>query len=364
MFLYLTKLGSDFSRIWLLLTFTISFVLISVASSATSILMRKLIGVQSIILIGSNRTATDIIGLLDRDQKPKIVVSKHFSTINLAEELVSNYIEDKRNQQNEESIVEVWVTHDIYSEAGANVLENYFHSCSIRLVFIPELPHHTSNSLNEITYISGIPTIDSTLSDGNRINSIIKFLEDRVISFTALLLIWPFLLLIALIVKVDSKGPALYKQIRYGANGSEFRIYKFRTMTVLEKSDEFSQAKKNDPRITRVGRFLRASSIDELPQLINVLNGTMSLVGPRPLPKMLNEEYRLRINSFMKRHNVKPGITGLAQISGARGETPEISDMEKRINYDLEYIRNWSIWLDIEIMFKTIIHLLFPKNVY
>jgi undecaprenyl-phosphate galactose phosphotransferase/putative colanic acid biosynthesis UDP-glucose lipid carrier transferase len=172
---------------------------------------------------------------------------------------------------------------------------------------------------------------------------------------TVLLLLSPLMLLTALLIKVDSRGPVLFFQSRNGFNGRTFRIAKFRSMHVLEDGNAFRQAKQGDPRVTRLGRWLRRANIDELPQLFNVLKGDMSLVGPRPHPVALNNEYDKLIANYALRNHVKPGITGWAQVNGYRGETPTTDLMEQRVASDLCYISNWSMWLDIRILFRTLI---------
>ena len=162
------------------------------------------------------------------------------------------------------------------------------------------------------------------------------------------------MLVIALAVKITSKGPVIFRQVRYGMDGKSIKVWKFRSMTVMENGTEVTQATKNDVRVTKVGRFLRSTSLDELPQFFNVLFGQMSVVGPRPHAIAHNEQYRRLIQGYMLRHKVKPGITGLAQVNGWRGETDTLEKMEKRIEFDLLYIRGWSIWLDLKIIFLTI----------
>ncbi len=202
--------------------------------------------------------------------------------------------------------------------------------------------------------IKGIPVMSVCESPFFGMNGVLKRVSDVLIASLILLLIWPVLLLLALAVKLDSPGPALFKQHRYGLDGKEIKVYKFRSMRVMENGAEVRQATADDDRITRVGRVLRKTSLDELPQFINVLQGRMSIVGPRPHAIAHNEQYRKLIKGYMVRHKVKPGITGLAQISGCRGETETVEKMEDRIRFDLDYLRNWSLWLDIKIILKTI----------
>lgn len=193
---------------------------------------------------------------------------------------------------------------------------------------------------------------------------IAKSCIDKIAAGSALMLLSPLLAGVALAVKLDSKGPILFKQPRHGLNSETFEIWKFRTMTVMESGDDFKQAAKNDSRITRLGSFLRRTSIDELPQLFNVLIGDMSLVGPRPHPEALNHEFAPTISNYWDRHCVKPGLTGLAQIKGYRGPTDTHKKMLLRVESDLEYINTWSLWLDIKIILATPMLLISGKNAF
>lgn len=194
--------------------------------------------------------------------------------------------------------------------------------------------------------------------------SLLKKVEDMIIASIILVLISLPMLFIALAIKLTSPGPILFKQQRYGINGKELVIYKFRSMTVCDDGKIIKQAEKNDARITKLGAFLRRTSLDELPQFFNVLDGSMSIVGPRPHAVAHNEKYRQKIDSYMLRHMVKPGITGWAQINGYRGETRFLEQMEKRVEYDLYYIRNWSLFWDLKIIFMTIFKGFVNKNAY
>ncbi len=185
-------------------------------------------------------------------------------------------------------------------------------------------------------------------------NGVLKRVSDVLLSVLILLLISPLLLLIAVLVKLDSPGPVFFKQRRYGLDGEEIVVYKFRSMVVAEDGHQIVQARKNDARVTRLGAFLRRTSLDELPQFLNVLQGRMSVVGPRPHAVAHNEQYRSLIKGYMVRHKVRPGITGWAQVNGQRGETDTLDKMQARIDFDLDYLRNWSLQLDFYIIFKTI----------
>jgi putative colanic acid biosysnthesis UDP-glucose lipid carrier transferase len=192
----------------------------------------------------------------------------------------------------------------------------------------------------------------------------LKRMQDIVLSSLILVVIAIPMLVIAILIKATSPGPVLFKQTRYGMSGHPIRVLKFRTMTVCEDGDQVRQTTVNDCRVTPLGKFLRRTSLDELPQFINVLRGDMSIVGPRPHAVVHNEFYRSRINGYTLRHKVRPGITGWAQIHGWRGETEEIEKMEMRVKHDLWYIRNWNTWLDLKIIALTIVGGFSGKNAY
>ena len=196
-------------------------------------------------------------------------------------------------------------------------------------------------------------------------NRLIKRLFDIVVSLIAIVIVSATILIpIIIAIKLSSKGPILFKQKRTGYRGREFVCLKFRTMKVNADADT-RQATKDDPRKTRVGDFLRKTSLDELPQFLNVLYGNMSVVGPRPHMVKQTDEYRKLINRYMVRHTIKPGITGLAQVSGFRGQTEKLWQMEKRVEYDVKYIENWTFWLDIKIMVRTVLNAVQgEKNAY
>ncbi|NON34805.1 undecaprenyl-phosphate glucose phosphotransferase [Klebsiella pneumoniae] len=234
-------------------------------------------------------------------------------------------------------------------------------TCSVLL--IPDI--FTFNILQSRTEeVNGVPVVPLFDTPLNGINSVLKRLEDIVLSLIILILISPVLIVIACIVKYSSKGPILFRQTRYGMDGKSIQVWKFRTMVVQENGNVVTQAVRGDVRVTNVGRFLRRTSLDELPQFFNVLFGSMSIVGPRPHAVAHNEQYRTLIEGYMLRHKVKQGITGLAQIKGWRGETDTLEKMQKRVEYDLEYIREWSLWLDLKIIFLTVFKGFVNKSAY
>jgi len=214
-----------------------------------------------------------------------------------------------------------------------------------------------------VTEIAGIPVL--TLSETPLIGTrrLLKMAEDFCLSLLFLVLLTPVMLAIALAVKLDSPGPVFFRQARMGWGGKRFHIWKFRSMIVHDEHGQVTQARKNDPRVTRVGAFLRRTSLDELPQIFNVIRGEMSLVGPRPHAVQHDLEYARHIAHYFARHNIKPGITGLAQVRGYRGETREIEQMMLRVESDIEYINNWSLWLDLSILVRTT-RVLTGRNAY
>ena len=247
----------------------------------------------------------------------------------------------------------VYIAMSMNDAASIKKLVNELADTTCSVILIPDV--FTFNILHSrIEEMNGIPVVplyDTPLSGLNRV---LKRLEDIVLSSLILLMISPVLLSIAAAVKFTSPGPVIFRQTRYGMDGKPIMVWKFRSMKVMENDSVVTQATQNDPRVTRVGNFLRRTSLDELPQFINVLTGGMSIVGPRPHAVAHNEQYRTLIQGYMLRHKVKPGITGWAQINGWRGETDTLEKMEKRIEFDLEYIREWSLWFDIKIVFLTI----------
>ena len=212
--------------------------------------------------------------------------------------------------------------------------------------------------------IEGVPMIALCETPFTGRKAIIKRLSDIVLSILILILVSPVLLACAIAVKLSSPGPILFRQRRYGLDGEEINVYKFRSMTVCENGADVVQATRNDVRITPVGNFLRTKSLDELPQFFNVLQGRMSIVGPRPHAVAHNELYRTQVKGYMIRHKVKPGITGWAQVNGSRGETDTVDKMEKRIRYDLDYLRNWSLAMDLLIILKTVGVVIKDENAY
>jgi len=262
-----------------------------------------------------------------------------------------------------EDLVEIIDKHDVDKLyivtpiTSTPALEGIFNSISDKHVSIHWIPDIFSLRLinHSMREISGIPVMTLSETPLVGVRRLAKSIEDKLLSAIILILISPILLLIAIAVRISSPGPIFFRQNRAGWNGKTFRIWKFRSMYVHEPENGIvKQAEKNDSRITKVGAFLRKTSLDELPQLFNVLFGDMSLVGPRPHAIQHDQEYSERIFDYFARHHIKPGITGLAQVRGLRGETKDIDQMIQRVESDIEYINNWSISLDLSIILRTL----------
>ncbi|MFM2587046.1 undecaprenyl-phosphate glucose phosphotransferase [Vibrio sp. TBV020] len=240
---------------------------------------------------------------------------------------------------------------------------NMFSDTTARVYLIPDIYTYELMQARWRT-IGNSPTISIQDTPFYGLASVTKRLEDIALASLITLLISPVLFFVALGVKLSSPGPIVFKQLRYGLDGEAIEVWKFRSMRTTDNGSVVKQATKNDPRVTRFGAFIRRTSLDELPQFINVLQGRMSIVGPRPHAVAHNEEYRQIVDKYMLRHKVKPGITGLAQVNGYRGETDTLDKMEKRVEYDLRYIQNWSLTLDIKVIVLTVFKGFVGKTAY
>jgi putative colanic acid biosynthesis UDP-glucose lipid carrier transferase len=264
----------------------------------------------------------------------------------------------------ENKVDQVWITLPLKEEEAVKKLLYQLRHSTADIRFVPDIFGFRllNHSISEIV---GIPVINLRTTPMEGVHRWVKALEDRVLALLILLLISPLMLIIAAAVKVSSPGPVFFKQLRHGWDGRSIKVYKFRTMQVHnESAGTVTQATLNDPRVTRLGAILRRTSLDELPQFINVIQGRMSIVGPRPHAIEHNEHFKNLVDDYMLRHKVKPGITGWAQIHGWRGETDTLEKMQKRVEYDLYYIENWSVWLDIKIILLTLFKGFVHRNAY
>ncbi|HBS36683.1 MAG TPA: undecaprenyl-phosphate glucose phosphotransferase [Parvularcula sp.] len=249
------------------------------------------------------------------------------------------------------------------SKETMTALINRLSLLPVTLAICPNV-HWLDHHGGEVVRIGGAPLLTLYRRPLEGWGGVLKTIEDYFVGALAFALLSPLMLAIAAAIKLEGKGPILFTQQRHGFNHKVFRIYKFRTMTVAEDGADVVQARRHDPRVTKLGAVLRRYSLDELPQILNVLKGDMSLVGPRPHALAHNHQYAQTVQNYSGRHKMKPGMTGWAQVNGWRGETSEREHMAERVRFDLEYIDNWSLWFDVKIMVLTFAAVLFPKNAH
>ena len=273
--------------------------------------------------------------------------------VNIKSEAIIGDIEKLVEMAKNKEIDSVYITLALQAEKRIKKVVQDLSDTTASVFYAPDLFVFSLLS-SRVHDFKGIPVISIYDTPFQGLNLFFKRVFDICFSFCILILISPVLATVAVCVKATSKGPVLFIQKRFGVNGEEINVWKFRSMSVMEDGGVVTQATKNDPRVTPLGAFLRRTSMDELPQFVNVLQGNMSVVGPRPHAVAHNEYYRKEVSGYMLRHKVKPGITGLAQIKGFRGETETMEKMEGRIRFDLEYISSWTLWLDVKIIFFTI----------
>ncbi|WP_322978988.1 undecaprenyl-phosphate glucose phosphotransferase [Pseudomonas sp. C11] len=267
----------------------------------------------------------------------------------------------------EERITQVLVALSWAAESRIEQTVRELRRLPVNVLLVPDMQAFR-HARNRITQVAGLPMFNVSERPLDGWSPLIKRLEDLMLASLALVLALPVMLLVALAIRLDSPGPVLFRQKRYGYNNKLIEVFKFRSM-YCDKADANAerQTTRNDDRITRVGRFIRRTSLDELPQLFNVLLGSMSMVGPRPhatATKAAGILFEDAVKEYTARHRVKPGITGWAQINGYRGETDTLEKIEKRVEYDLQYIENWSIWFDLYILFRTLPAVLFTQEAY
>lgn len=263
----------------------------------------------------------------------------------------------------EHGVHEAYITLPLGSQPRIIALLESIQGTTASIYFVPDV-FGISIIQGRLRDMNGLPVVGLCESPFTGTNLLVKRASDLLLSGLILALIWPLMLIIAAAVRVSSPGPAIFRQRRNGLDGEEIVVYKFRSMTTQDNGDVVPQARRDDPRVTRLGAFLRRTSLDELPQFINVLQGRMSIVGPRPHAVAHNAQYRELIKAYMVRHKVKPGITGWAQVNGHRGETDTLEKMQARVEYDLEYLRNWSLLLDLQIVARTIKLVFFDRKAY
>jgi putative colanic acid biosynthesis UDP-glucose lipid carrier transferase len=281
---------------------------------------------------------------------------------NTREQLLGRF-DDVLDLVRQHRVREVYLTLPLSMQPRISRLLTELRDAAVTIYFVPDL-FAFSVIQGRIRNLQGVPVVSLLESPFVGVNALAKRASDIVLGSLILTLVSPLMLVVALAVKLGSPGPVIFKQRRNGLDGEEIIVWKFRSMTVTENGPDVKQATRNDPRITRVGAFIRRTSLDELPQFINVLQGSMSIVGPRPHAVAHNEQYRRLIGAYMIRHKVKPGITGLAQVSGYRGETDAIEKMAGRVDHDIDYLRRWSLWLDLKIIARTVVMTLTDRNAF
>ncbi len=260
-------------------------------------------------------------------------------------------------------IKEVFITLPLGSQPRIIDLLEHLQGTTASIYFVPDV-FGISIIQGRLQDMSGVPVVGICETPFTGTNRLIKRVSDIILSVLILLLIFPIMIAVAIGVKTSSPGPIIFRQKRNGLDGEEIIVYKFRSMRAMDNGPVVKQATKGDPRITPFGAFIRKTSLDELPQFINVLQGRMSIVGPRPHAVAHNEMYRQLIKAYMVRHKVKPGITGWAQVNGHRGETDTLDKMQARVEYDLEYLRNWSLGLDLVIILRTVKSVMADSKAY
>jgi putative colanic acid biosynthesis UDP-glucose lipid carrier transferase len=320
------------------------------------------------VVVGANETGCELARRIGENPCHGVVVGFFDDRAcgrlaNVKREEVLGGLADVAQSVKRNGINTVYITLPMAGDPRLLRMLDELRDTTASIYFVPStLPFEPIQA--RVDHIGGIPVIAVCESPYCGINGVLKRAFDFLVASLVLLLIWPLLLAITAGVKLSSPGPVLFAQRRYGLDGKEILVRKFRTMTVCEDGAQVAQARKGDQRITRFGAFLRRTSLDELPQLFNVIGGSMSIVGPRPHAVAHNEQYRGRIDGYMIRHKVKPGITGWAQVNGFRGETETLDKMRKRVEYDLDYLKHWSVSLDLWILLRTAWVVVNDRNAY
>ncbi len=370
---YSFKVTQDLSRvslaIWALSTPAALFLWRRLLRQSLKSLRAKGYNTRTVVIFGVDENAKGLAkniismpwmglvlkGFISQDQSGEVLTESGRSWS------VIGGLDDLFRMARENTIDIVYLAIHLHERSSINAILNELGDSTISIFLVPDF--YTAEIMQGTWVTVGdVPTVSVIDCPTQGIDSWIKRLEDIIFTSLALILFAIPMVIIALLIKLTSPGPVLYRQKRYGLSGMPISVLKFRSMSVTEDDNEFVQAKVRDKRVTKFGSFLRKTSLDELPQFFNVLGGSMSIVGPRPHAIAHNEEFRSRINGYMLRHKVKPGMTGLAQVKGLRGETDTEEKMSHRVRYDVDYINNWSIWLDLAIILQTPIVLIRGEN--
>jgi putative colanic acid biosynthesis UDP-glucose lipid carrier transferase len=360
---YATKTSATFSRKALFTWFLVAPPLIVISQVAIEILIERMLlsagNARNVVIAGAGELGQTLAskiksspisgmrleGFFDDRGEERLPSTSAYSLLGKLKDL-PQYVREHKTDV-------IFITLPIRNIQRVTEILDQLHDTTASIYFVPDVFVFDLIQCRTAD-IDGLPIVALCETPFQGSQGMIKAASDYAIATLVLLLVSPLMIAIALAIKLTSPGSVIFKQRRYGLDGREITVYKFRTMTVSEDSDNIRQATRDDERVTRVGAFLRKYSLDELPQFINVLQGRMSVVGPRPHAVAHNEQYRPLIKGYMVRHKVNPGITGLAQVLGYRGETETVDAMRNRVQYDLEYLRNWSLSLDLRIILKTL----------
>jgi putative colanic acid biosysnthesis UDP-glucose lipid carrier transferase len=370
---YVTKFSEDFSRrvivTWVLVTPVLLVMLSLILHETTRALLRDAAQSRRAVIVGCTAASMELSRRLEQHTELGISVAGFFDDRGSDRLGCAKYaqllgrFQDVAAFVNSRNIDVIFIAISPGQVARVRELVHEIGDTTASVYFLPDVSGFDMIQ-QRASEILGMPVVAMCETPFHGYRGLVKRLMDVTVALSAVVLLAPLLLAIGIAVKRSSPGPVLFRQRRYGLDGQEILVYKFRTMTVCENGDRVTQASRNDTRVTPIGRHLRRWSLDELPQLINVLQGTMSIVGPRPHAVAHNEEYRKLIKRYMVRHKVLPGITGLAQVRGCRGETARVEEMEARVLFDLEYMRRWSPMLDLEIILATAIAVVRTDRAY
>lgn len=370
---YMTKSSAEFSRrvifTWAVAT-PIPLILVSIALHETiRRYMHSPDNARVAVIAGYNDVSLALVDRIQNNREFGIVVNGYFDDrsaerLGLPEgKVLLGGLSDLAGYANRTKIDVIFIALPMRQVQRVVDLLEELRDTTASIYFVPDI-FVADLIQSRTTELDGVPIVAMCETPFQGSRGLMKRSMDIVISVIALILLAPFLVLVALLVKLSSPGPVIFRQRRYGLDGQIIDVFKFRTMKVIEDGAVVQQATRDDERVTAIGRVLRRYSIDELPQLLNVLQGNMSLVGPRPHAVAHNEQYRRLIKGYMVRHKVPPGITGLAQVNGCRGETSRLEDMQRRIEYDLDYLRYWSPTLDLRILIQTVFKVLGDRKAY
>ena len=363
-FAFVTKTGPDFSRVWFLIWLGLGGGILLAGRIVLRIFQRQMrlrgFNLRRLIIVGSSEMTERLTRRLADNPWTGLVVAASFS----AEETVAPDFTALLARIRAGNIDQVWIAVPLKEEERIHQVQHALRHTTVDIRYVPDI---SSFSLlnHSVSDIAGLPVINLSSSGMDSLDRLAKTVEDKLLALLIVFLTSPLMLLVAVGVKLTSPGPVFFRQQRAGLGGETISVLKFRSMVVhAESSGKLTQARQGDPRVTPLGAFLRRTSLDELPQFFHVLTGEMSIVGPRPHALEHNEQYKALVDRYMARHKIKPGITGWAQINGYRGETDTLEKMQKRVEYDLHYIENWSLWLDLKIIGLTIARGFVDRNAY